>query len=87
MPSPLAAITTARLDRTALIALLLTPILLMHGHAIADGLIVRDQLDLLAIPAIDGAEHTLAQPRCVLHDPVEHRQEIGRRVGDQAQDF
>ena len=40
MTSPLAAITPTRLDRTALIALLLTPILLMHGHGIADGLIV-----------------------------------------------
>jgi hypothetical protein len=34
---------------------------------------VRDQIDMLAIPAIDGAQHALAQPRGVLDDPVEHR--------------
>jgi hypothetical protein len=44
-------------------------------------------MDILAFPAIDGAQHTLAEPRGVLHDPVEHRLQIGRRVGDQAQDL
>lgn len=34
-----AALTPSRLDRMALIATLLTPLMLMHGHAIADGLI------------------------------------------------
>ena len=48
---------------------------------------MRDEVDMLAIPAIDGAQHTLAEPRCVLDDPVEHRLQIGRRVRDQAQDF
>jgi hypothetical protein len=42
---------------------------------------------VLPIPAIDGAQHTLAEQRCVLDDPVEHRQQISRRVSDEAQDL
>ena len=48
---------------------------------------MRDQVDMLAIPAIDRAQHTLAEPRCVLDDPIEHRQQISRRVSDEAQDL
>ena len=47
MKSFLAAITPARLDRVALIATLLTPLMLMHGHAIADGLIAVADLCFL----------------------------------------
>ncbi len=39
MNSLSSAATLVWLDRTALIATLLTPLLLMHGHAVADGLI------------------------------------------------
>jgi hypothetical protein len=48
---------------------------------------VRDQMDMLPIPAIDGAQHALAEPRRVLDDPVEHRLDAGRRVRDEAQDL
>ena len=48
---------------------------------------MRDQVDLIAVAAIDGAQHALAEPRCVPDDPVEHRRKIGRRVGDEAQDL
>ncbi len=47
MKSLLAAMSPARLDRVALIATLLTPLLLMHGHAIADGLIAIADLCFL----------------------------------------
>ena len=39
---------------------------------------MRDEVDLVPIPAIDGAQHALAQPRGVPDDPVEHRR---RSVG------
>ena len=39
MRTPSAALPTIWLDRVALAATLLTPLMLMHGHAIADGLI------------------------------------------------
>ena len=39
MKNPRVANLPTRLDQVALIATLLTPVLLMHGHAIADGLI------------------------------------------------
>ena len=32
-----------------------------------------DQMDMIPLPAIDGAQHALAEPRRVLDDPVEHR--------------
>ena len=49
---PLAMTLPARLDRAALIAVLLTPLLLMHGHAIADGLIVVTDLCFLVRSAM-----------------------------------
>ncbi len=52
MSTSLAATAPARLDRLALIATLLTPLLLMHGHAIADGLIVLVDLCFLLRCAI-----------------------------------
>jgi hypothetical protein len=48
---------------------------------------VRDQVDVVSVPAVDGAQHALAEPRCVPDDPVEYRRKIGRRVGDEAQDL
>ncbi len=56
-------------------------------HRCRRKLIMRDQMDVIPVPAIDGAQHALAEPRCVPDDPVEHRRKIGRRVGDQAQDL
>lgn len=48
------AAITPRLDRVALIATLLTPLMLMHGHAIADGLIVVADLCFLLRCAMTG---------------------------------
>ena len=42
---------------------------------------MRDQVDLLAVGAIDRAEYALAEPRGVLDDPFEHRK---RSVGASA---
>ena len=58
-----------------------------RGHRFRGELIVRDEIDMVPIPAIDGAQHALAEPRGVLDDPVEHRLDAGRRVRDQAQDL
>ncbi len=47
MNSPQSATAPIWLDRTALVATLLTPLLLMHGHGIAEGLIVVTDLCFL----------------------------------------
>jgi hypothetical protein len=48
-------------------------------------LVVSDQVNMLAVGTIDGAENALAEPRRVPDDWLEQRKEIGRRIRNQAQ--
>ena len=49
-------------------------------HRFRGELVVRDQMDALPITAIDRAEDTVAESRCVFDDRLEHRLKFGRRA-------